>query len=261
MRFSALCVVGALSCASLVGTLSAAPAKNANAHSGAAWSYKGANAPVKWGDLSPEYSACKKGVYQSPIDIDMKNVFIANNASPIKFNYKGDVQNVINNGHTIQVDFKAGSSITLDKTQYDLVQLHFHTPAEHKVAGKSFKMEAHLVHKAKNGQLLVIAVLFNQGLEHPAIAEIQKVMPQKEGEKANLAKLDMSTLTKGLDTYVRFNGSLTTPPCTEGVIWIVNNTTPLEASKAQIDAFTKVFGNNNRPLQSPNNRVFVETGD
>lgn len=262
MRFSALCVVGALSCASLVGALSAAPAKNANAnaHSGAAWSYKGTNAPAKWGDLSPEYSACKKGVYQSPIDIKMENVFQANTASPIKFSYKGDVQNVVNNGHTIQVDFKAGSSITLDKTQYDLVQLHFHTPAEHKVAGKSFQMEAHLVHKAKNGQLLVIAILFNAGLEHPAIAEIQKVMPQKEGEKANLAKLDMSTLTKGLDSYIRLNGSLTTPPCTEGVIWIVN-TMPLEASKAQVAAFTKVFGQNNRPPQSPNNRVIIETGD
>ncbi len=260
MRFWALCVAGALSCASLVGSLSAAPEKT-HTYSKVEWTYKGANNnPAKWGDLSKEYSACKKGAYQSPIDIKMEDVFQTNTARAIKFNYKGDIYDIVHNEHTILVDFKEGSSITLDKTQYDLVQLHFHTPSEHQIAGKSFPMEAHLVHKSKSGQLLVIAVVFNYGLEHPTIAEIQKVMPQKEGDTTNLAKLDMSALIKGLGSYIRLDGSLTTPPCTEGVIWIIDPM-PLEASKAQVAAFTKAFGHNNRPLQNANNRVIIKTGD
>lgn len=262
MRLSVFSIMGALACASLFSVANAAPAKNAPASQPAQWGYKAPNLPAKWGDLSPEFSACKNGKYQSPIDIRMESVFQANTASSIKFNYKGEVASVVNDGNTIKVEFKGGSGVTLDKKEYALSDLHFHTPAEHKVGGKSFAMEAHLVHKAKDGQLLVIAVLFNNGLEHPAIAEIQKVMPQKAGDKANLAtKLDMATLTKGLDSYIRLDGSLTTPPCTEGVIWIVNDL-PLEASKAQIAAFNKVFGGaNNRPLQPANGRVIVETGE
>lgn len=261
MRLSAFSIMGALACASLVSHLGAAPAKAPAQQSTVNWGYKAPKIlPAKWGD-TPEFSACKNGKYQSPIDIKMENVFQANTASPIKFNYKGDVLEVVNNGRGIQVNFKAGSSIKLDKSEYALTQLAIHTPSEHKVAGKSFPMEAQLIHKAKDGQQLIIAVLFNQsGVENPAIGEIQKVLPQKDGDKATLAKLDLSPLTKGLESYMKFNGSLTTPPCTEGVVWIVN-TLPLEASKAQVGAFSKVIGANNRPLQSANNRVIVETGD
>jgi len=221
------------------------------------WSYSGETGPSHWSELNPEFSACAKGKYESPIDIRGAQ---AADLPAIKFDYKPSVLKIINNGHTIQVNYAAGSSIDVGGTRYELLQFHFHRPSEEKINGKSFAMVAHLVHKNSAGKLAVVAVLLDKGGASELIDTLWKNIP-KEKEKETVAAnvtIDAAKLLPENRGYYTFQGSLTTPPCSEGVTWFVLKT-PLKIADGQIAAFGKIYSMNARPVQPLNGRIIQAT--
>jgi carbonic anhydrase len=222
---------------------------------GTHWGYSGEIGPDRWTAMKPEFAPCA-GRNQSPIDI--KNTIDAE-LKPVKFNYKAGGGEVINNGHAIQVNYEAGSSITVDGIQFDLKQFHFHSPSENTINGKSFPLEAHLVHADKDGNLAVVGVVFDEGKANQVVEAAWSRMPGSEGGKAALpAKVSATGLLPAGRDYYRYNGSLTTPPCTEGVRWIVMKK-PMTVSKAQVEAFRATLGfANNRPVQPVNAREVLK---
>lgn len=221
---------------------------------GAAWDYTGAKGPENWAKLSPEYGACA-GSNQSPINL---SGFIDAKLEPIAFDYKAGSSEILNNGHTVQVNALPGSSISVDGIKFELKQFHFHVPSENLINGKSFPMEGHLVHADKNGHLAVVAVMVTEGKANKALEKAWAQMP-KQGEKLALSS-DISPLEilPANRDYYRFNGSLTTPPCSEGVRWLVMKQ-PISASKEQIEKFLHVIHHhNNRPVQAVNARPVLE---
>ena len=215
------------------------------------WTYHGHGGPAEWGTLEQDFASCKLGKLQSPVDIRGAK---AADLPAIHFDYKPAPLRVIDNGHTIQVDYGAGSTIEVGGKRYELVQFHFHKPSEEKIAGKSHDMVAHLVHKDADGKLAVVAVLIDKGGANPAIATIWKNLPkEKEKEIEAPATIDASALLPGDKRYYTFQGSLTTPPCSEDVRWFVLKT-PLRIESSQIAAFGKLYPMNARPTQALNGR-------
>jgi len=245
-----------LASALLVQTELAQAEEHSNHHV-AHWGYEGDVAPAHWGELSDKFKLCSSGKNQSPIDI--KSNFDVD-LPAIQFDYSAPAKKIINNGHTIQVDVKAGSSITVDGKNYQLKQFHFHTPSENKINGKSFPLEAHFVHRLKGkNTFAVVAVMFNEGAANPILEQLWDKIPSKVGESVKLEKsIDYTQLLPKDKDYYRFNGSFTTPPCTEGVYWHVLKT-PLTASKAQIEKFLATMHHpNNRNIQTTGARVIVD---
>lgn len=223
---------------------------------GAHWGYSGESGPDNWAKLSPDSIACAAGKNQSPINL---TGFIKAALKPIVFNYKSNSAEILNNGHTVQVNALPGSSISVDGIQFELKQFHFHAPSENLINKKSFPMEAHLVHADKDGNLAVVAVMVTEGKANKALEKEWAQMPKKEGEKLTLSS-DISPLEilPSNRDYYRFNGSLTTPPCSEGVRWLVMKH-PISASKAQIEQFVQVMHHpNNRPVQAVNARSVLK---
>lgn len=220
------------------------------------WSYQGKGGSQHWGDMEPGFAECKLGKIQTPIDIrSAKKATLA----PIGFGYTQSDAEVINNGHTIQVNLPAGGKVTLDGEEYQLLQFHFHTPSEEKVNGKSYSMVAHLVHKSAAGKLAVVAVLFKQGKENQALKAVFDNLPAKEGEKNPLKSgLNAADLLPADQGYYKFEGSLTTPPCSEGVKWQVIKQ-PVEMSNKQIKAFRTLYKMNARPIQPLNGRTVEQS--
>ncbi len=223
-------------------------------HAEVHWGYEGAGGPEHWGDLKPEFATCKDGKSQSPIDIETSKVVKAE-LPAIEFHYQEAPLSVVNNGHTIKVNYPAGSSIKVGEVTYELLQFHFHTPSEHTIDGKPFAMVAHLVHKSADGGLGVVGVLMKEGASNPAIETIWKVMPKQAGEKVESSEITInaSAILPENHSYYNYSGSLTTPPCTEGVNWMVLQT-PIEVSKEQVAALAALFKNNARPVQPLNGR-------
>lgn len=219
------------------------------------WGYSGDSGPDHWGDLKPEYSACKNGRNQSPINLSS---LVEADLPQLKLQYSPETAEILNNGHTVQVNFKSGNILSIDGLQFELKQIHFHTPSENHIDGKPFPMEAHLVHADKDGNLAVIAVMYVEDGENPFLAAAWKKMPMEAGDKTPIAeKVTSGLLPEALD-YFRFNGSLTTPPCSEGVRWIVLSNYA-EASAAQIKVFRDVMKTpNNRPIQALNARLIMK---
>lgn len=212
------------------------------------WGHTGATGPEKWGDLSEEFATCKTGKSQSPIDLKGA---IDENLPKISFNYKAVPLKVLNNGHTIQVDQQGGGTAKIDGKEYNLLQFHFHAPSEHTVSGKSYPMEFHLVHKNAEGRLAVVGVFIKEGKENPALKAAWENMPDKGGVEKAVASANFNSadiLPKDKDGFHRYEGSLTTPPCSEGVLWTVLKE-PIEMSKAQIDKFKSLMHENARPVQ------------
>lgn len=220
------------------------------------WSYSGVEGPEHWGELSPAYAMCGQGKSQSPIDI--KEVASAD-LKPIRFDYGSTVGEIVNNGHTIQANSVPGSTITVDGHVYELKQFHFHAPSENRIAGKSFPLEGHLVHADKEGKLAVVAVMFREGPANDAVAAVWAKMPaQKDGKAKPASPVNAGALLPKERSYYSFNGSLTTPPCTEGVRWLVIKA-PATVSHQQVEAFEKVMEHhNNRPVQASNDRPVLE---
>lgn len=224
----------------------------AGAGSSEHWGYSGANGPEHWAELGPGFATCSAGKNQSPIDL---SGFIEADLHAIDIRYGKSGDAVLNNGHTIQVHYAPGSRISLDGHTYDLQQFHFHAPSENRINGKAYPMEAHLVHADGEGHLAVIAVMLAEGAENRTVADAWAVMPAGAGETQRMpAPIAAEGLLPAQRNYYRYSGSLTTPPCTEGVVWLVMKE-PVTVSKAQLQAFAQVMHHaNNRPLQAANVR-------
>lgn len=239
------------------GILVACGAVHAADSHGPHWTYQGKEGPANWGTLEKAFETCRLGKEQSPIDIPTKSVEKAN-LPALQVAYKGSAGELVNNGHTIQVNLADGGSATVPSGSYKLLQFHFHTPSEEKIDGKSFPLVAHLVHRNDAGNLAVIGVLFKEGKENPSLKEIFASLPAKEGKAPLKSSFDATSLLPPSMGYYSFKGSLTTPPCSESVAWQVLKT-PIEISKAQIQAFQKVFRMNARPVQPLNQRKIQES--
>jgi len=220
---------------------------------GGHWAYTGHGAPKEWGDLDPAFTTCKLGKHQSPIDIRGAK---AADLPAIQFDYIPSPLKVIDNGHTIQVNYAPGSTIDVGGSKYELLQFHFHHPSEEKVKGKAHAMVAHLVHKNAEGKLAVVAVLLDKGANSEVIDAIWKNLPKEKEKEAVVANvtIDASKLLPAKRGYYAFEGSLTTPPCSEEVRWLVLKT-PVKIGAEQVAAFGKLYPMNARPTQPLNGRA------
>lgn len=218
------------------------------------WSYEGDTGPQAWGNLKPEFSLCRIGKRQSPINIDDGDT-LQGPAEPLQFNYQASDGSVVNNGHTIQVDVTGDNTLTVRGSVYKLLQFHFHTPSEERINYRSFAMVAHLVHRNNEGQLAVVAVLLETGAANELVNRVWTHMPLDSGDRVRLPSglIDLNALLPKDQRYYQFFGSLTTPPCTEGVLWMVLKQ-PTLVSRDQIRLFTQLFPNNARPVQPVNAR-------
>ena len=241
MKLNATLVALALAAASC-----AAQADDKHAH----WAYAGHGGPSHWSELDEGFSGCKLGKEQSPIDIRG-----ATKASltPIGFNYTPGAATVNNNGHTIQVNLAAGGTITLPDGEYKLLQFHFHTPSEEKVNGVGFPLVAHFVHMGEGGKLAVVAVLFEKGAANAALKGVFSGLPAKEKQTREIDSFDPASVLPEQRGYYAYMGSLTTPPCSEGVRWQVLKQ-PATLSSAQLKSFQKLYPMNARPVQALNGR-------
>lgn len=234
-----------------------AAAAGAHAQSAPHWDYKSQHGgPSHWAELDPKFESCGKGGAQSPIDI--RNAVKAD-LPALNVAYTAAEPTFVNNGHTIQINLPPGQKMTVGDKQYELLQFHFHTPSEEAINGKRTAMVAHFVHKDAEGRLGVIAVLIQPGKTNAAFAPVFAHLP-REGEKITVdnLKLDLPALLPADKGYYSFAGSLTTPPCSEGVSWMVLKN-PIQLGAEQIKAFRQVFNANARPLQATNGRVIQES--
>jgi len=211
------------------------------------WGYAGEAGPEHWAKIDAKYAMCGLGRNQSPVDLDG---FVEAELQALKLGYKAGAADIVNNGHTIQVNYAPGSVLTVNGRSFELKQFHFHAPSENRIGGKQFPMEGHLVHADSQGNLAVVALMFQEGAANALLDKLWEKMPAKAGEKAALPPgLSVAQLLPADRDYYRFNGSLTTPPCSEGVWWLVMKK-PVSVSKAQVDKFSKTMGfANNRPTQ------------
>jgi carbonic anhydrase len=226
------------------------------AHDTPPWSYSEHGGAAKWAELDPVFTTCKLGKFQSPIDIrGAKRA----NLPTLKFDYKPSPLKVIDNGHTIQVNYAPGSSIEVGGARYELLQFHFHHPSEEKIGGKRHAMVAHLVHKSADGKLAVVAVLLDKGGHNSMIDTIWKHLPpEKEKEISVDATVDAAALLPADKGYYTFKGSLTTPPCSEEVRWFVLKY-PLKIAASEIADFGKLYPMNARPTQPLHGRDIKAT--
>ncbi len=220
------------------------------------WSYSGDEAPQNWASLDERYEVCEKGIIQSPINIVSNDVINATLAD-LEFVNKNKAKNFEFNGHALQINFSKGNQLKVDNKVYDLKQMHFHTPSENTIDGEYFPMEGHLVH-TKGSSIAVVAVMFKEGKENPFFNKVLRSLPNVEETKKELkSKVLPYDVLPSSKKYFTFNGSLTTPPCTQGVKWIVLRT-PVELSKDQLKDFTDTINNNNRPVQKTNSRFILK---
>ena len=226
------------------------------AHAAPHWSYAGNTGAEHWGDLQPDFKVCRLGLEQTPIDLTSA---MKGEAAAVALDYKPLALRIVNNGHTIQVNADAGSSCTIGAAKYDLLQFHFHHPSEHLLAGKPFDLECHFVHKSSAGDLAVVGVFVKPGAENAALQSIFNAMPKAEGPEMRAAgSIDPAALLPKSTGYFRYMGSLTTPPCSEGLTWTVFKE-PIDASAEQIKQFAQLFPNNARPVQGRNRRFLIES--
>lgn len=218
------------------------------------WSYQGRTGPMEWGKLSPAYRACSKGKEQSPIDIRKARLNPA--LKPIQFHYLAGPVTLTNNGHTIEIHVDPGSYIVADGVRYDLVQIHFHHPSEHTVNGNLSDMEVHLVHRSADGKLAVVAVLLSENADfaNATLATLWAHLPASPGQSEKVAAMvNPGGLLPRNRGYWTYTGSLTIPPCTEGVRWFVFEQA-ISISRSQYDAFANLYKMNSRPTQDLHGR-------
>lgn len=223
-------------------------------HGQVAWGYDAESGPAVWGCLSPHFALCSLGEHQSPINlVDPTPAAVA----AVTFNYRPTMLSIENNGHAVQVSSTNDNWIEVGDDSYGLVQFHFHTPSEHTVVGKRFDMEIHLVHGNEAGEPAVVGVLVQRGNGNPLLELLAEHIPDR-GQQRTLQQtvINAADLLPAERRSFRYEGSLTTPPCSEGVRWFVFET-PIEASDAQLAAFEAALGANNRPVQPLNDRELL----
>lgn len=237
------------------------------------WDYGQEEGPAKWAELSPEYALCGAGRRQSPVNL---TVFTRNpedglaghdtsespritfdyRKSPIRILRQSNVIDVLNSGHTIQINPEGESVLDLDGERFRLVQYHFHAPSEHTLEGRRFPMEVHAVHQNDSGDLAVVGAFIREGAIHPTVAKLWQHIPEEDGmvdHHEDVKVLIGEFLPDSVHVY-RYSGSLTTPPCSENVLWLVI-AEPIELSPEQIETFENLYAGNNRPLQPLNSRT------
>ncbi len=217
----------------------------------AKWNYSGQNGPENWGQLSPEYGLCATGKNQSPLNIS--DAF-KTNLPKLRLNYGGKALKVASTGHGAKIEVREGSTLSIQNESYKLLQTHFHSPSEHTINGKSYPLEAHFVHQAEDGSLAVIGVLYSKGAHNPNLQKVIDAMPRYKKKSKQINAFQVDALMPKKKQYYRYSGSLTTPPCSEGVKWIVLKKTP-SISEEQIKKFKKLHRKpTNRPIQPLNAR-------
>jgi len=240
-----------LLCVSLA-TVLACPA-TVFAADGIYWDYHGDHGPENWAEFFP---GCN-GFNQSPVDISGA----VDAALPaLAMDYQPSALNAHNNGHTVQYNYSAGSTLSINGSDYQLLQFHFHSPSENHVEGVSFPMEAHLVHENAAGALAVIGIMFNEGEYNPLLTRLWESMPMAYGETVSddAVSFSVAEMLPASTDYYRFSGSLTTPPCTEGVTWLVMKA-PVSVGSGQLAKFREATGGDtNRPVQPLNARVVMQ---
>jgi carbonic anhydrase len=230
----------------------AAPAKPA----AAPWSYAGPTGPSAWASLKPEYSLCASGPRQSPIDL---HAGLPVDLEPVQFHYKPSRFSVIDTGRTVQVNVGPGNHIDVGGRKFELVQFQFHRPAEHKIDGRQFEMSVHLLHKDAQGRLAVVAVLLGEGPAQPVVQTVWNNLPlEKHEERAARVELDPAGLLPTDRRYYTYMGSLTAPPCTEGVQWVIMRS-PVTVAAAQVELFSRIYPMNARPLQQAAGRRILQS--
>ncbi len=221
---------------------------------GTPWSYSGETGPANWARLTPEFAACS-GKNQTPVDLSGR---VEAELQPLQLDYAAGASKAVNLGHTVQVVYEPGSQLSLDGEDYELLQFHFHAPSENHIEDRSFPLEGHLVHADAQGNLAVLALMFEAGAANQALARLWETPPARGEAHPITPAANVSALLPQDRDYYRFSGSLTTPPCTEGVRWLVLKQ-PVVASNEQIEALAEAVGHpNNRPLQPLNSRVVLE---
>jgi carbonic anhydrase len=224
------------------------------------WSYEGASGPEHWGDLDPDYSACKVGKEQSPIDIrKAKKVELP----AIRFEYKSGPLKIINNGYTaVRVNYAPGNGnlLFVGDQRYELTQFHFHHPSEESIHGKPYDMVAHLMHESSDGKVAGVAVLLTAGRANAIIQQLWEHMPKTLGKEELIAGAEVNPtgLLPRDTSYYTYTGSLTAPPCTEGVTWFVLRT-PMDISAGQVSEFAALYPHDVRPVQPLNRRIVKES--
>ncbi|MDR7271411.1 carbonic anhydrase [Pelomonas saccharophila] len=213
------------------------------------WEYSGKAGPAQWGKIAPEFGTCATGHAQTPIDV--KGATPAD-LPALQFSYGSMPLNLVNNGHTVQVNASGENKLNVGGREFKLLQFHFHTPSEEAINGKRFAMVAHFVHKDADGKLGVVGLLLKPGKPNAAFKAVFDNLPTQPNADAPATpaglSLDLAALLPAKLSYYSFDGSLTTPPCSEGVSWMVLRE-PVELSPAQIKQFRRIFAHNARPLQ------------
>jgi carbonic anhydrase len=226
-------------------TVFAASAQAAN------WGYEGEHGPEHWGEFASE---CANGKNQSPVNIESATDA---DLKDLQFDYEGKVISLLNNGHTLQTSLEGSNTLKVDGKAFQLKQFHFHTPSENHVDGKEYPLEAHFVHADEQGNLAVVAVFFKLGESNSTLAKLLQNIPSKDQNIAIKVPFDADALIPSDKEYYRFSGSLTTPPCSEGVRWLVLKDVQ-SISPEQVKQFANVMGENNRPIQALNARLILE---
>jgi carbonic anhydrase len=247
----------ACACCLKAGASLAEPALHGGGAAKAAphWDYEGEVGPQNWGDLQADFKVCKLGLEQTPIDLTGG---MRGDAASVQFDYKPLPLRIVNTGHTIQVNADPGSNCVIGGASYELLQFHFHHPSEHLLAGKGFDLECHFVHKSNAGALAVVGVFIRPGAPNATLQTLFGKMPKTEGPELKTGDLvDPASLLPKAGGYFRYMGSLTTPPCSEGLTWTVYRE-PIEASVEQIRQFAALFQNNARPVQMRNRRFLID---
>ena len=219
------------------------------------WAYEGEHGPEHWGDLSPAFVQCKVGLNQSPIDI--VDTFDAQ-LPPLELDYTTSTVDLLNNGHTAQANIQPGSYLRVGDEEFELIQLHLHTPSEHRIDGKTFLMETHYVHRNANGELAVLALLHHEGASSEALERFEGKIPKDIGKSVNYSETLAGTPVTGVDkSYYRYNGSLTTPPCSEGVRWyVLKQSSPVSLDQQKL--YQQLIGDDARGPQPINARVILD---
>jgi carbonic anhydrase len=237
----------------------AKPGKPAKATAPPHWGYTGDIAPDRWAELAPEFRQCGVGTRQSPIDIRDS---IAVDLEKIAFDYRPGAFSVLDDGHTVQVQVAPGSTLSVMGRRYELQRLHFHRPSEERVNGRQFDMVAHLEHRDAEGRIAMLAVLLERGRDdqpQPLLQTVWGNLPLEKGEAlAAQVQLDPALLLPTDRSYYTYMGSMTTPPCTEGVLWLVLRQ-PVAVTAQQLDVFARLYPMNARPLQAGSGRLIKES--
>ena len=241
-----------VSCALVLVTMAAAQEH----HPEHTWDYGESKGPSHWGDLKPEFAPCRKGHRQSPIDIRNPQ---KTDLPPIEFDYRPSLLNIIDNGHTVMINYGPGSFVSGGK-KYALKQFHFHRPSEETINGKGYEMVVHLVHADQEGKLAVVAGLLQKGEDNPLVQELWNDLPKEKEKEEELdsVQIDVAGLLPADRGYYTYSGSLTTPPCSVNVTWFVLKR-PVTVSAAEIQRFSKLYRHDTRPTQPLYGRIVLES--